>query len=183
MTKILNLTKKAKEVYEDNKAKGFWGGYDDPKTRISQSTALIHSEVSEMLEGHRKGHSVDINSLTLPSEKHFKKWFEDTIKSSIEDEFADILIRTLDLAGALNLELEVNIEYEKHYLDFYDLVNHLHALCDEIYNNQESPEVPIKVLVSTLFQSTSYLNTSLYIHMDLKLKYNKLRPYKHGKNY
>lgn len=185
MSKILDLTAKAKEIYKDNKAKGFWNDYADPKTRISQSVALIHSEITEMLEAHRRSDFVQIDSDTkLPERDHFKKWFEGQVKSSVEDEYADILIRTLDLAGALGIELKINLNIIAEYLDFYDFINHMHHLCNSIYNNQNDPEFSINTLVRTLFESQKFLgDISLYTHMDMKLEYNKLRPYKHGKNY
>jgi NTP pyrophosphatase (non-canonical NTP hydrolase) len=56
---------------------------------ISQKLALIHSEVSEALEGARKNRMDD----HLPHRK------------SIEVELADAVIRIADLAGALGLDL------------------------------------------------------------------------------
>jgi NTP pyrophosphatase (non-canonical NTP hydrolase) len=71
------------------------GWYHDPKTgepierNVGEMLALIHSEVSEALEGHRK----NLNDSHLPSRK------------SIEVELADTLIRICDLAGFLKLDL------------------------------------------------------------------------------
>lgn len=72
------------------------GWYKDPETgktivrNIPEMLALIHSEVSEMLEGYRKS-----------------KW-DDHIpnRPSIDVEAADVLIRLFDLAGYLNLDLD-----------------------------------------------------------------------------
>ncbi len=56
---------------------------------VAQKLCLTHSEVSEAMEGHRKG---------LPDDKlpH---------RSMIEVELADAVIRIADLAGALGLDL------------------------------------------------------------------------------
>ena len=56
---------------------------------VSQKLCLTHSEVSEAMEGHRKG---------LPDDKlpH---------RPMIEVELADAVIRIADLAGALGLDL------------------------------------------------------------------------------
>lgn len=71
------------------------GWYTDLKTgepldrNVPEMLALIHSEVSEALEGYRK----KLNDSHLPN------------RSSIEVELADALIRIVDLAGYLNLDL------------------------------------------------------------------------------
>lgn len=59
------------------------------KALVGQKLALIHSEVSEAMEGHRKG---------LPDDKlpH---------RPMVEVELADAVIRIADLAGALGLDL------------------------------------------------------------------------------
>lgn len=56
---------------------------------VAQKLCLIHSEVSEAMEGHRK----DLQDDKLPHRK------------MIEVELADAVIRIADLAGALGLDL------------------------------------------------------------------------------
>lgn len=56
---------------------------------VAQKLCLIHSEVSEGMEGHRKGLMDD----KLPT------------RPMIEVELADAMIRIADLAGALKLDL------------------------------------------------------------------------------
>lgn len=71
------------------------GWYLNPKTveplarNVGEMLCLIHSEVSEALEGHRK----NLDDDHLPGRK------------MIEVELADVLIRVLDLAGYLKLDL------------------------------------------------------------------------------
>lgn len=56
---------------------------------VAQKLCLIHSEVSEAMEGHRKG----LNDDKLPH------------RSAVEVELADAMIRIADLAGAMGLDL------------------------------------------------------------------------------
>jgi NTP pyrophosphatase (non-canonical NTP hydrolase) len=71
------------------------GWYNDPKTgepiprNVGEMLCLIHSEVSEALEGYRK----NLNDTHL------------TDRPMIEVELADVLIRVFDLAGYLGLDL------------------------------------------------------------------------------
>lgn len=59
------------------------------KALVAEKLALIHSEVSEAMEGHRKGLMDD----KLPH------------RPAIEVELADAVIRIADLCGALQLDL------------------------------------------------------------------------------
>ena len=59
------------------------------KALVAEKLALIHSEVSEAMEGHRKGLMDD----KLPH------------RPAVEVELADAIIRIGDLAGALGLDL------------------------------------------------------------------------------
>lgn len=59
------------------------------KALVAQKLCLVHSEISEAMEGHRKGLQDD----KLPH------------RPMIEVELADAVIRIADLAGALGLDL------------------------------------------------------------------------------
>jgi NTP pyrophosphatase (non-canonical NTP hydrolase) len=67
------------------KANHWW----DKERNVGELLCLIHSEISEAMEGHRK----DETDQHLPDHK------------SITVELADALIRILDLAGGLHLPL------------------------------------------------------------------------------
>ncbi len=73
---------------------GWWNDLDTGedlrgKRNIGEMLCLIHSEISEAMEGHRKGLSDD----KLPHREMF------------EVELADALIRICDLAGGCGLDL------------------------------------------------------------------------------
>lgn len=79
-------------IHNANIHAGWWTDLvtGQPKERnVFELLCLIHSEVSEALEGHRKGLQDD----KLPH------------RPMIEVELADTLIRIFDLAGALGLDL------------------------------------------------------------------------------
>lgn len=59
------------------------------KALVAEKLVLIHSEISEALEGYRKGLLDD----KLPH------------RPALEVELADAIIRIMDLAGALNLDI------------------------------------------------------------------------------
>jgi len=77
-------------------ASGWWVGVDIHNDRhvVPAKLCLIHSEISEAMEGHRKGLMDDKLSHRL----------------MIEVELADAMIRIADLAGALGLDLGGAVE-------------------------------------------------------------------------
>lgn len=87
-----SLSRMIRECHERSVRAGW---YNDPKTgepisrNVGEMLALIHSEVSEALEGYRK----NLNDTHL------------TDRPMIEVELADVLIRVFDLAGHLKLDL------------------------------------------------------------------------------
>lgn len=111
------INKLATEVYQNNKEKGFWEDYftltnlsdnyvkDSAQAKavhslfIAQRIALIHSELSEALEADRK----DLMDDKL------------THRKGLEVELADALIRILDMAGGLELDIGGAVEEKLAY--------------------------------------------------------------------
>jgi NTP pyrophosphatase (non-canonical NTP hydrolase) len=87
----------AERVNANAHAKGF---YETPR-RFGETVALIHSELSEALEGYRAGN---------PASEHIPQF------SAIEEEYADVLIRIMDdamehehnVAGAVLAKIAFN---------------------------------------------------------------------------
>ncbi len=73
---------------------GWWDDTPDVNARVPEKLCLIHSEISEAMEGHRKNLMDD----KIPNRK------------MIEVELADAVIRILDLGGALKLDIAGAIE-------------------------------------------------------------------------
>lgn len=109
----MSITNLQKEIHDSNAVAGWWtdltsgtnlveearNGTRLGKAIVAEKLCLIHSEVSEAMEGARKN---------LPDDKlpH---------RPMLEVELADAVIRILDLCGALSLDLDGAIMEKRQY--------------------------------------------------------------------
>ena len=100
--KISVINQLSKEIHEDNIKAGWWTDLNTGlklERNLGELLCLVHSEVSEAMEGYRKNLMDD----KLPHGKMF------------EVELADTLIRIFDIAGAYNLDLGGAMEEKRNY--------------------------------------------------------------------
>ena len=97
----MNLNELVKESHETAVEKGWW----DTERNFPEQLALMHSEISEVLEDFRK--NIPINEI----------YYEDKKPCGIPVEFADLLIRVFDTCGKYGIDLEnalkIKMEYNK----------------------------------------------------------------------
>ena len=114
-----SIGKLQKDIHDSNAVAGWWTDLETGinlaneackgtrlgKAIVAEKLCLIHSEVSEAMEGARKN---------LPDDKLLHR-------PMIEVELADAVIRIADLAGALNLDLggavQEKLEFNRHRPD------------------------------------------------------------------
>jgi len=108
------------------KEKGFW----DTERNVSEMLMLVVSELAEAQEALRKNqyaekavadglmHDIQLQYTDEEFQMNIgirKSLFEEKIKSTFEDEIADVAIRLFDLCGGMNIDLEKHIELKMKY--------------------------------------------------------------------
>ena len=188
-----DLNKLSKEIYEANKAKGF----HEEKHSFEHMACLIISELMEAVEADRKNLKADVLEFEMcmcgvleeDYDRWFKKQFEWCVKDTVADELADAVIRLLDTAGALGINIDHSF-VERHVASAKSkdvkgrlLTENIYFACGAIHESDNKPSVSINNTLVCLIILCETLNIDLWKHVELKLKYNSLRPYKHGKAY
>ena len=181
----MNYNELAKEIYLENKAKGFW---DEPRSE-QHCVMLIITELSEAVEAFRKNGLGNTSYLDIAWQlKNFDaQLFKSTIKDTIFDELADACIRILDTVGGFNLNIDiptsdlwtVNSSYLSKDKNF---IENIYWITLELMSMEESG------IESSLARSFFCINKLCEIYgidlnafIKLKRMYNKTRPRLHGK--
>ena len=105
----------------------------------------------------------------------------------VEMELADVVIRLLDFAGAKGINFE---EYDilgcdNNFCGDNSFCEKCYYLCRLVGDNMNYPKLEhkIKVILADILQLAKRYDIDLFRFIDLKMKYNELRPYKNGKEY
>lgn len=182
----MNLNELKDRAYKIAKAHG----WHDKELSDETYLMLIITEIAEAVNADRAGKHAfrDKFEASLKSDddgEMFSMLYEQYIKNTVEDELADVVIRCLSFAGHRGWDLQ-------HALD--DLLSTSEA--DEIYGDETFAEVSYyacsgiimaidqeKAVHSVLGDVVSYCNykgIDIDWHVEQKMRYNELRPYKHG---
>lgn len=178
-------------------------GWFDDEVSVTHDLALIMSEIGEAINAHRAGKFAQkemflkesVTPQTHP-EKHWVFCFENFIKNTFEDELADIIIRTLTLTARNSMELPQELFTEEKLKKSMDNAN---DACGLLKREMTFPEELFMLYeqIALLKEGEATLDYFLHLaivvamrrgvdifwHIEQKMKYNELRPYKHGKEY
>jgi NTP pyrophosphatase (non-canonical NTP hydrolase) len=170
---IDKLNQWAKEIHDNATAHG----WHEEKHSPEHFLALVMCEVAEAIEADRKG-KYYIATGPEPSSKdskyYYQYWYETNVKGTVDEEFADIVIRLLDMAEEANcriLDFECHGFNEKNFTEqAWCFVTHLLGV--SVFD--------ISASISFMYSWAEHLGINLDQHIEWKMRCNKHRPYKHG---
>ena len=178
-----DLNKLSKEIYEANKERGF----HEVKHSEKHMLCLVISELMEAVEADRKGNRVDYSceedglAYTIMEDAEFKEWYECTTKGSVEEELADAVIRLLDTAEALGVTIST-LDNEFMFQPCSNLfTENIYDIICSLF--KYVTPFAISASIVQIEGVCSKLDIDIWSQVDMKLRYNSLRPYKHGKKY
>jgi hypothetical protein len=186
--KDINFNLLRDKAYEIAKNSGL---YDEEVSDISYLILVIR-ELMEALKAYKIGNYTYENTtsynilLNLKKLKNrgtptFRKYFEIYIIDSFEDKLADTVIRLLSFAGYRNFNVVPEC------LKTIDIRNksipeHIFTMISKLSSNFYLP-YRIDYCIKYIFNLCECLGIDILWHIDVKMSYNRLREYKHGKNF
>ena len=165
-------------------------GWHEENLSNEHYLCLVMSELMEAVEADRKGMYANRKqfdnymSVRKRSDDEFIYAFKYDIKDSFEDELADACIRLFDLAGLRGERIT--------YIDSFcvpqlkaSFTEYIYALCSFITNPDKSDKAwwllqHINYCLGWIFSWCKDKNIDIMWYIEQKMKYNELRPYKHG---
>ena len=160
-------------------------GFHEKEISDETYLMLIITEIAEAVNADRKNHHAyleEFNKIYTVTDFGFIAKFEGYIKDSVEDELADVSIRLLDFAGVRGYNI-ANINLSDVKIRSCDFCIKCFDLVDIIVTDKDYPELVIENGIRYVFGLASAYNIDLMKHIELKMRYNELRPYKKGKSY
>ena len=155
-------------------------GWHENPISTAQYFGLIMTEMAEAVEADRNGRRFKMTSAPPEDLQWFKGWYQEWVKGTIEEEFADVVIRVLDMAQEVHGDKMRWLGYYPYgqvYQENESFIENAWYFIREVLN---WGTMNISDCVSFMFDWAQHLGIDLWQHIEWKMKYNELRPYKHG---
>lgn len=181
----MNLNELKDRAYKIAKAHG----WHDKGLSDETYLMLIITEIAEAVQADRDNRHADIEAFKKYEDRiDFKENFERQVKNAVEDELADVVIRSLDFAGLHGWDLQHTLDEMKGTSDMDVIIGDeafvetAFYTCDEFFGcySSSSAKEAVGGLLVSVAEYCNYKGIDLWWHVEQKMRYNELRPYRHG---
>lgn len=179
--------KKLKELAERIYENACAHDWHDKKMSAEHWLCLVMTEVAEAVEADRNrkraSRKMFEQILQLSGKDNSENWecyFKLFIKNSLEDEFADIVIRLLDMANEIHGKEMKWVGYYPcgaRFMKDKSFSENAWFFTHDVLNYGT---MNITDCVYFIYEWAESFGIDLDWHIEQKMKYNVLRPYKHG---
>ena len=184
---IVNWNKLSQQAFQHAYKNGLTGNHE-----FSFDLMMIITELGEAVNADKKGKSADrvmfeknFDTPQVNPEKHWVFCYETFIKDTLEDELADAFIAMLTFSEQWNEPINTFLYNETFMSRAINLMKRkkhfpvqIHAIVSLLINRGE-----LDLAALRLIGLCNHLQIDLLWHIEQKMKYNEMRPYKHGKKY
>ena len=191
MQVIGNQRELMQQVHENSINHGWWESKPSPQHFL----CLVVCELAEAVEAARINKRANVERFehlmnwkdTYMAEADgadlYSRYFEECIKDSVEDELADAYIRLLDLAGGIGLRWRKPKSREgcsmvRKHATFTENIYEIMSNATSTWLNEEETIIETAAEIEIL---AFYMDIDLKKHIEMKMRYNINREYKHGK--
>ena len=175
----MNLNELRDEAYSIAKA----NGWHEEEHSDEHCLMLIITEIAEAVQADRKNLHADVEAFKKYEHTlDFKENFERQIKNTVEDELCDVVIRCLDLAGLRGIDLtEVNELLSNGMKDINETFPEvMYYLCSFISSEEQILDDKLNYCMALIIGYCKQKDIDIEFFIEQKMKYNKLRPFRHG---
>ncbi len=179
----MNLRDLQREAHAIAKDHGWW--YTE--RTFGDCIALVHSELSEVLEAYR---TWDHNSAGMPAACDLEPCphppvtlDEESNPVGVASELADVVIRVADMAEFYGWELVLQPNYRSgypHSPTFGDWITALHDQLPALDDCKATLKESLERFVSMVQRMAAHYGIDLDAAIEAKMEYNRTRPYRHG---
>ena len=154
-------------------------GWHEEEHGDEHNLMLIITEIAEAVQADRNNDHADLEAFKKYEYwRDFQEIFGNYIKSTVEDELSDVVIRCLDLAGLRGINLSTPVKgtckiampFTEYAFNTCHVLTYTHVPLAERINN----------VIGRIIAYCEAEGIDLEWFIAQKMKYNRLRPYRHG---
>ena len=163
-------------------------GFHNERKSQKHFLTLIVSELGEVIQADRSDKHADVEAYLRSKENpiiHDTLAFEGSIKDSVEDELADVILRMLDFAGEFHINIDVDLDklhYQMSCMMNLPFTEQIYLIMYYVIGTAMDIVYYKKALNYTLALCL-LLKMDILFFLDEKTHYNLSRDYLHGKKY